>query len=78
MEIDEKHVARWWKRLKKCIKEMPEGIELVIDGNNYGTVYKEGALHERHLGSDHDGYGMTEEYFECGRLPGVYPYGEGQ
>jgi hypothetical protein len=75
---NEKEIKRWWNRFTKCIKDMPEGVELVVDGDNQASLYKSGALHDRHLGSEMDGWGITEEELHSGRIERVYPFGEGQ
>ena len=77
-EMNEKDIKRWWNRFRKCIKDMPEGVELVIDGDNKGSLYAEGALHGRHLGGKLDGWGITEDYLHSGKIERVYPFGEGQ
>ncbi len=77
--MNEKEIKRWWKRFKRCINDMPESVELVIDGERSASLYRSGALHDRHLGSDMDGFGMTEECLEsCRFKAAIYPYGEGQ
>lgn len=76
MNVTPEH-RRWFKQLKKVLNQTPEGMEVVITGDNHIAVYEEGALVERHLGSSLNGWGIMEDsLFECSATR-LYPYGEG-
>ena len=76
--MDEKAINSWWKRLSRCLNDMPEGIELLVEGDTVVSIYPKGALYERHLGSKFDNHGISEEnHLHTGFFKRVYPYGEG-
>lgn len=78
MELTDQH-KRWFNRLRNVLTDIPDGMEIIIDGDGHVSVYEEGAL-KRHLSGSRDGWAISsgEELPICGfRVPRLYPYGEG-
>lgn len=49
-------VTKWTTKLKRILKDIPDGIEIIVT-NSTIEIWKAGSL-AKHLGSRHDGYGM--------------------
>ena len=72
----------WIGKFKRLLKTQPKGIELVVDNGGI-EIWKAGS-HNKHMGSQYDGFGMgTNPKLEVawlGSIPNgvLIPYSEGQ